>query len=224
MGAGDPTNGEGFESAVAYAIAEPHGLREGRPSTWVVVPFANSFAPGPKTFDFDVSQVSYKPERAQTADLSTGYYFGNQSLVVLETSPLASATSIAAAQGLRVRRAGRHDELRRDHRGHRADQGGDGLRHERRGHQGTRRRDRSTASSSTCRPPTSSRTSRSRTATIVGQFDAGTPEYFGAVLAKDSPLTACVNAAIDSMTADGTLDTLASNWLPFQDTVPVFKP
>jgi polar amino acid transport system substrate-binding protein len=58
----------------------------------------------------------------------------------------------------------------------------------------------------------------------VGQFAGGTPEYFGAVLAKGSPLTACVNAAIDSLTEDGTLDTLASTWLPFQDTVPVFKP
>ena len=61
-------------------------------------------------------------------------------------------------------------------------------------------------------------------ATIVGQFEGGTPEHFSAVLTKDSPLTACVDAAIASLTADGTLDELASKWLPFQDTVPVLKP
>ena len=61
-------------------------------------------------------------------------------------------------------------------------------------------------------------------ATIVGQFEGGTPEYFSAVLGKGSPLTPCVDAAIESLTADGTLDKLASTWLPFQDTVPVIKP
>jgi len=61
-------------------------------------------------------------------------------------------------------------------------------------------------------------------ATIVGQFEGGTPEYFSAVLGKGSTLTPCVDAAIDSLTADGTLDKLASTWLPFQDSVPVIKP
>ena len=42
----------------------------------------------------------------------------------------------------------------------------------------------------------------------------GTPEYFSAVLAKGSPLTECVNKAIDALTQDGTLEALASTWLP----------
>ncbi len=92
---GDPTNGKGFESAVAYAIADQLGFAT-EDVTWVVVPFANAFAPGPKEFDFDLNQVSYKAERAETADLTEGYYFGNQSLVVLDSSPLATATSIAS--------------------------------------------------------------------------------------------------------------------------------
>ena len=91
---GDPTNGKGFESAVGYALAERLGFAK-TDVTWVVVPFANAFSPGPKTFDFDLNQVSYKVERTKTADLSIGYYFGNQSLVVLKTSPLAKATSVA---------------------------------------------------------------------------------------------------------------------------------
>ncbi len=91
----DPTNGQGFESAVAYAIADKLGFAKGDVA-WVVVPFANSYAPGPKTFDLDLNQVNYKAERTQTADLSKGYYFGNQALVVLKASPLAKATSVAA--------------------------------------------------------------------------------------------------------------------------------
>ena len=49
--------------------------------------------------------------------------------------------------------------------------------------------------------------------TIVGQFDAGTPEYFSAVLAKDSPLTSCVTEAVDALRADGTLAALEEEWL-----------
>ena len=91
---GDPTNGTGFESAVGYAIADALGFAKAE-VTWVVVPFANSFAPGPKSFDIDLNQVSFKTERAETADLSDGYYFGNQSLVALKSSPVAKVTSVA---------------------------------------------------------------------------------------------------------------------------------
>ena len=66
---GDPNSGKGFESAVAYAIAKQLGFAPTDVS-WVVVPFANSIAPGAKAFDFDINQISYKPERAQAVDLS----------------------------------------------------------------------------------------------------------------------------------------------------------
>ena len=61
--------------------------------------------------------------------------------------------------------------------------------------------------------------------TIVGQLEpfGGTPEYFSLALEKGSALTACVNAAIAALEADGTLDALATEWLPFQETVPVLK-
>jgi polar amino acid transport system substrate-binding protein len=59
---------------------------------------------------------------------------------------------------------------------------------------------------------------------IVGQFEGATPEHFSAVLAKSSPMTPCVNGAIAALDSDGTLDALASQFLPFQDAVPVFGP
>lgn len=219
---GDPTNATGFESAIGYAIADKLGF--GRDEvTWVVVPFANAFAPGPKTFDLDLNQVSYKPERAQTADLSDGYYFGNQSLVVMKDSPLASVTSIAALKdyiyGAQVGTTS-YDAITQliaptkdpqvfdtnDAAIQALGQGSiDGV----------------IVDLPTADYITNVQLSDSK---IVGQFSGGTPEYFSAVLAKDSPLTECVNEAIAGLAADGTLDALASQFLPFQDTVPTFQP
>jgi polar amino acid transport system substrate-binding protein len=219
---GDPTNGTGFESAVAYAIAERLGFAKTEVA-WTFVAFTDSYAPGPKTFDLDFNQVSYKPERAQTADLSDGYYFGNQSLVVLKKSPLASVTSIAALKdyvyGAQVGTtsydaigsviAPSKDAQVFDSNDAAIEALGNGS-----------------IDGIVVDLPTADFITNVQLdgSTIVGQFDAGTPEHFSAVLAKGSPLTACVNGAIKSLTEDGTLDGLASKWLPFQDSVPVFKP
>ncbi len=219
---GDPTTGEGFESAVGYAIAERLGFTKDQVA-WVVVPFANAFAPGAKTFDFDLNQVSYKPERTETADLSAGYYFGNQSLVALKDSPVAKATTIAALKdfviGAQVGTTS-YDAIvdviapsKTPAVYDNNDLAIEAL-------------EAGTIDGIVVDLPTADYITNVQVdgATIVGQFEGGTPEYFSAVLTKDSPLTACVDAAIESLTADGTLDTLASTWLPFQETVPVIAP
>jgi polar amino acid transport system substrate-binding protein len=90
----DPTNGEGFESAVAYAVADQLGFAPGD-VTWEVVPFNTSYAPGDKNFDFDINQISITPERAEVVDFSDGYYTVNQAVVALNDSAIAGATSIA---------------------------------------------------------------------------------------------------------------------------------
>jgi len=56
----DPYSGKGYESAVAYKVAEQLGFSRGEVK-WVVAPFTTLFAPGPKKFDFDINQDSYKP-------------------------------------------------------------------------------------------------------------------------------------------------------------------
>ena len=90
----DPENGQGFESAVAYAVAEELGFSEDQ-VTWVKVPFNSSYKPGPKDFDFDINQISITPERAEVVDFSDGYYQAAQAVIALEDSPLAGATSVA---------------------------------------------------------------------------------------------------------------------------------
>jgi polar amino acid transport system substrate-binding protein len=90
----DPTNGKGYESAVAYAVAHQLGFANAD-VRWVSVPFNSSYAPGSKKFDFDINQISITPKRAQVVDFSDGYYQAAQALVALDKSKFASATSIA---------------------------------------------------------------------------------------------------------------------------------
>jgi polar amino acid transport system substrate-binding protein len=91
----DPSTGKGFESAVAYAVAKQLGFSRGEVD-WVYTPFAKSFAPGKKQFDFDINQISYTPARAKVVTFSASYYDVNQALVVNKGTPIAKATSIAA--------------------------------------------------------------------------------------------------------------------------------
>lgn len=219
---GDPTNGKGFESAVAYAIADRMGFTKDSVS-WIVVPFVNSFAPGAKTFDFDINQVAFNAQRAQTADLSTGYYFGNQSLVVMKKSPLAKATSIAQLKdyvyGAQVGTTSLDaiNTIIAPSKESKVYDSTDAA---------IQALGAGTIDGVVVDLPTADFITNVQLdgSTIVGQFGGGTPEHFSTVLSKGSKLTDCVNAAIDSLTADGTLKTLASTWLPFQDSVPVLKP
>ncbi len=90
---GGPSTGTGFESAVAYAVAEELGFTA-EEVEWVVVPFNNSFAPGEKDFDFDINQISITEEREEAVDFSDGYYNVNQALLGFADSEIASATTI----------------------------------------------------------------------------------------------------------------------------------
>ena len=91
----DPYSGKGYESAVAYAIASQLGFPKAKVK-WTVVPFNNSFRPGKKSFDFDINQISFSPERARAVDFSMSYYFVNQAVVGRKGTPIAKAKSIAA--------------------------------------------------------------------------------------------------------------------------------
>jgi polar amino acid transport system substrate-binding protein len=93
----DPSTGKGFESAVAYAVAKQLGFSRDQVK-WVYVPFAKSYAPGRKNFDFDINQISFSPERARAVSFSASYYDVKQSIVVRKGTPIASVRSIAGLQ------------------------------------------------------------------------------------------------------------------------------
>jgi polar amino acid transport system substrate-binding protein len=223
--AGDPTDGKGFESAFAYALADKLGFAK-TDVVWIVVPFDNSFAPGTKKFDLDVNQVSYTAARATTVDMSDGYYTLNQSIVALKANALASVTSIAAMKAFKFgaqigttsldtinnviapTAAAKVYTTNDDAIAGLRAKGIDGL----------------VVDLPTAFYVTSAQVSNSA---IVGQFPAptgATAEHYSVVLAKGSALTSCVNAAIATMTSDGTLDAITKEWLSDKASAPVLQP
>lgn len=222
---GDPTSGEGFESATAYAVAQQLGFAKDK-VTWVVVPFANSFAPGPKNFDFNINQVSFTPERAQNADLSDGYYSLKQAIVALKENPISKETTLA---GLAKYKFGAQigttsykaiaDEIRATAEGAVYDTNDLAIAALK-----AKQIDAIIVDLPTADFITNVQIENGA-ATIVGQL-AGAPgsdEHFSLVLAKGSALTPCVNAALAALKSAGTLDELAKKWLPFQEAIPVLK-
>jgi polar amino acid transport system substrate-binding protein len=210
---GDPTNGRGFESAIAYALAEQLGFAEDQ-VTWIPVPFNNSIAPGPKDFDVYLAQVSFTEERTQAVDLSEGYFFSNQALVTTAGSPLADATTLAEVAEFRLGAAGNTTSLTyieeriqpsqevmvyEDNTGVKsaleADQIDGGV------------FDLATAFFIV--------NVEMEDGVVVGQFpsDPEDQEHFSFVLDLDSPLTDCVDEAILTMGENGELDSIAAEWL-----------
>src|SRR5665647_44432 len=97
----DPTNGKGFESAVAYAVAAELGFGKDAVE-WVPVTFDQIIAPGEKSFDVAINQVSISDERRANLDFSASYYDTAQAVVTLGDGPAARATSLADLADLRI--------------------------------------------------------------------------------------------------------------------------
>ncbi len=88
----DPTSGEGFESAVAYALAEEMGFAADA-VTWVRTDFDVAIAPGDKDYDFNMQQYSPTAERDEVVDFSVPYYNVQKSVLTFAGSPVDGATS-----------------------------------------------------------------------------------------------------------------------------------
>lgn len=97
----DPTNGEGFESALVYAVADQLGIAQDQVE-WVRTGFDQAVAPGSKDYDFNIQQYSITPERDEVVDFSDGYYEVEQALVAAEDSPVAGAGSVSDLQSAKL--------------------------------------------------------------------------------------------------------------------------
>jgi polar amino acid transport system substrate-binding protein len=207
----DPTNGEGFESAVAYAIADHLGYPQAKVK-WTVEPFESSYAPGPKDFDFDVNQISITPEREKQVDFSSPYYTANQAVVALKSSDASKATSLAdlkdAKIGVQLGTTSLdavEEEIEPDSRPAVFNTSNDvvaDLKNEQ-------------VEAVVVDLPTALYLTAVQVpdATVVGQFSAPGGDRWGALLAKDSPLTACVSKAIDEMRQSGELEEITQRWM-----------
>jgi len=221
---GDPTTGTGFESAVAYAVADKLGFTKDE-IAWVAVKFDNSYAPGPKSFDFYLAQVSYKPERAATADLSDGYYWLNQSLVAVGGTPIAAARTIADLKGYQFgAQAGTTsydaivNVIKPDKEPRVYDSNDAAIQA-----LNNKQIDGLVVDLPTAFYVTAAQMDNG---VIVGQFapTGAEQEHFSLVLAKGSPLTACVNKALAAMTADGTLARITQEWMADKANAPLIQP
>jgi polar amino acid transport system substrate-binding protein len=219
----DPTNGQGYESAVAYAVADQLGFSQEQ-VTWVTVPFNTSYKPGTKEFDFDINQISITPERAKVVDFSDGYYAAAQAVIALKGSPVSEVTSIAdladynlGAQTGTTSLGAIRDVIK---------PANDPAVFE----------DTNAAKQALLNGqidailadlPSAFYISAAeiKNSTIVGQFQptSGTQEEFGMLFEKGSGLVSCVNEALAALTADGTLDDLQQQWLSDVVDVPVLQ-
>ena len=158
------------------------------------MPFTNAYAPGDKKFDFDINQVSISDDRKKAVDFSSGYYDVAQTVVSVKGSKIDGATRSPTLKERQARRPGRHHRLHRDHRPDRAD------RPSRRSTTTTTWRVQALKNGQVDGIVVDLPTAFYITAaelddgTIVGQLPPGpaTPEQFGLVLDKGSPLTGCV--------------------------------
>jgi polar amino acid transport system substrate-binding protein len=89
-----PESGEGFESAVAYAVADKLGFAK-EDVVWVRTSFEESIQPGLKSFDFNLQQYSITEERKRVVDFSSAYYKEPRVIVTTKSNPYASVTSVA---------------------------------------------------------------------------------------------------------------------------------
>jgi polar amino acid transport system substrate-binding protein len=212
-GTGNPASGEGFESAVAYAIADRLGFTNDQ-VTWVPVTFNESFKPGDKAFDFDINEISYSSDRAQAVDFSESYYDVAPALVALKGTPIAQATTFADLKGYTLgAQIGTTsytyivNNIRPDRQPAVFDRSVDVIRALSNGQIDGYLTDAPTAYVNVL-------IGQVQNGVVVGQLPAiGDQEYFGLVFAKGNPLVDCVNRAIEALKSDGTLDRLEAQWL-----------
>jgi polar amino acid transport system substrate-binding protein len=216
-----PENGKGFESAVAYAIADKLGFTKDEVK-WVVVPFNSSYAPGPKHFDFDVNQISITPPRAKRVDFSTPYYTAPQAVVALKKSPAAKATSLSeladAKLGVQVGTTSLDavtTTIKPKSQPQVYNDSNDTVRALKDGRVDAIVVDLPTAFYLTAAQVPS--------ATITGQFAAPGGDDWGALLEKGSKLTACVNKALADLKSSGELKQITDRWMGGQAGAPTLQ-
>jgi len=215
-----PESGNGFESAIAYAVAAQLGYTKENVD-WTRTTFDGAIAPGDKKFDFNLQQFSITAERKKAVDFSSPYYTAPQAIVSYKGSPIAGVKTLAglktaklgAAVGttsldaIKTQIGGTPAVFNDNAAGVTALKNGqiDGL---------------------VVDLPTAFYLSgvEVENGLIVGQLPStGKGDEFGLLLAKNSPLTKCVSGAVDALKANGTLDKIAGQWLGTDAGAPVLK-
>jgi polar amino acid transport system substrate-binding protein len=222
-----PSNTRGYESAVVYAIANTLGVKRATVK-WITEPFDASYTPGHKAFDFDINEISYTADRAKAVTFSTSYYDVQQSIVALRTNAIVKHHTSAQLKtyqyGDQIGTTGLSyiDNFIKPTKPARVystlDQAVAALQ--------SGQIDALVIDTPTGQYMASAQIVNNKNKTIatqVGQFPS-VGEHYGLLFQKGSALASCVNVAISTLKANGTLASLEKKWLGIYTSVPVIKP
>ena len=217
----NPADGKGYESAVAYAVAAQLGFKRSQ-VRWAYEPFNDSYAPGPKKFDFDINEISVTPQRAQAVTFSISYYADQQALVALKGTPIVTRHTPAELSGYifgdqvgTTSLAFINSEIKPTATPKVYETLND-VKQALQTHQ---------IAALVTDTPTAQYISSSeiKHSVMVAQFPS-TGEHYGLLFRKGNPLVSCVNKALTTLTRNGTLHSLAERYLRLYLSVPVIKP
>jgi len=218
-----PESKEGFEAAIAYAVAEELGFAD-TAVKWVRTGFDEAIQPGVKNFDFNLQQYTITDERKKTVSFSDSYYTTNQAVVALAGSPAIGATTVASMKDVKfgaqagttsldfitnVIKPTTEPYVYDDNAGAKA------------------ALEAKQIDAVVVDLPTAFYIAAAELtdATVVGQFPASlstTPDNFGLVFDLNNELVGCVNTALATLKDDGTLATIEKTWLSEKTNAPVF--
>jgi polar amino acid transport system substrate-binding protein len=215
-----PANGKGYESAVAYAVADQLGFSKSQ-VTWAYEPFNSSYAPGPKKFDFDINEISYSAQRAQAVTFSNSYYDVQQALVALKNSPIVTKHSPADLKsyvfGDQVGTTSLqfiNSQIQPTHTPRVFETLNDVKQ---------ALQTKQIAALVTDTPTAEFITTEIPGSTVVAQFPS-TGEHYGLLFAKGNQLVTCVNKALATLKSNGTLAKLTAQYLKDFTSVPTIQP
>jgi polar amino acid transport system substrate-binding protein len=217
-----PKNGEGYESAVAYAIAAKLGFKKSQVH-WTIESFDSSYAPGPKSFDFDINEITVTAARATAVTFSEGYYNDREALITVKGQAMVKDHSPSQLMQYKF-----------------GDQVGttsltyieDHLQPTQTPSVYNNLNDVASALSNHTIQGfvTDAVTAQYMAASgevkhgvVVGQFPSN-EEVYGLLFAKGNPLVGCVDKAITSLKSNGTLSRLQNRWLGIYDKIPTIQP
>jgi polar amino acid transport system substrate-binding protein len=216
----NPSNGKGYESAVAFAVAKQLGFDSSHVK-WVYEPFNNSYAPGPKKFDFDINEISATPQRAQAVWFSASYYDVQQALVALAGTPI-----VTQHQPFQLKRYVYGDQVGttslafintviQPKKQPKVYNTLNDVKQALKTHQ---------IAALVTDTPTAAFISSSEIngSVVVGQFKS-TGEHYGLLFSKGNPLVTCVNQALATLSGNGTLKKLQKKYLHSYLSIPALK-
>ena len=219
-----PQSGEGFEAAIAYAVADELGFGKSD-VVWVRTGFDDAITPGPKTFDFNIQQFSITDDRAKVVDFSSPYYETSQVVITTDASAAAGAKSIDDLKGYLIGAAtgttsfdAIENQIKPTAAAQAFNSNDDAVLALQAG----------TIDALVVDLPTAFYLTGVELdgGLIIGQLpkpDGKSGDDFGLLLPKDSPLTAKVTKAVDALRANGKLDEIAATWLADAADAPVLK-